>query len=42
MELSLDTCDRFVQSGRLEHTRAHKFLFRTFREVSQMGCSTKP
>jgi hypothetical protein len=36
MELFPDTYDRFVQSGRLEHTRARKFLFRAFRGASQV------
>ncbi len=36
MELLPDTRDKFVQSGRLEHTRARKFLFLAFREVSQV------
>lgn len=36
VELLPDTRDKFVQSGRPEHTRARKFLFLAFREVSQV------
>jgi hypothetical protein len=36
MELLRDARDEFVQSGRLEHRRARKFLFLAFGELSQV------